>query len=419
YDANGGTNWVHPSDSGDGSLFRKSLPNSAPSVNAGIDQSITLPAQASLKGSVSDDNLPSNSLSTTWSKVSGPGTVTFANASKLDSTAAFSTAGTYVLRLTATDSALQTSDDISITVLSGSGSADQGMIAWWKFDEAQGTTATDASGAKHHASLANTTWVTGVDGWALDFNGSDSVVNAGVLKTGSSLTLVAWIKPTNLSGDHAIVSRDSSFTFKTSGSNLRFTTPGVRDHTSSGLSLTLGQWQHVAVSFDAGQSAGVKFYINGVLVNAINASSMNVNSNNIEIGENQWSGQSFSGSMDSIRIYSEVKSAANILASKNPPSNMHAGLWYGTVDGNINTTTANPKTKVTLNLSETEDKIATNTTEIYSGEIYDADGNISFTENIDDKAILYIDGVLVLNNASWNQRTSTTNLKLTPGWHKF
>src|SRR5678809_1637742 len=52
----------------------------------------------------------------TWSQVSGPGTVTFSNAAALNSTANFSAAGTYTLRLTANDSLLSSSDDVVITV---------------------------------------------------------------------------------------------------------------------------------------------------------------------------------------------------------------------------------------------------------------------------------------------------------------
>jgi hypothetical protein len=42
--------------------------------------------------------------------------VTFANASALDTTAIFSTNGNYVLRLTANDGAVATSDDLAVTV---------------------------------------------------------------------------------------------------------------------------------------------------------------------------------------------------------------------------------------------------------------------------------------------------------------
>jgi hypothetical protein len=92
--------------------------NQAPVVNAGPDQTITLPATASLSGTVTDDGKPNPpaTVTTTWSKVSGPGTVTFGNASAKATTATFSAAGSYVLRLTANDSALSASDDIAITV---------------------------------------------------------------------------------------------------------------------------------------------------------------------------------------------------------------------------------------------------------------------------------------------------------------
>jgi hypothetical protein len=48
--------------------------------------------------------------------VSGPGTVTFGNASAVDTSASFSQAGTYVLRLSADDSALTGTDEVTITV---------------------------------------------------------------------------------------------------------------------------------------------------------------------------------------------------------------------------------------------------------------------------------------------------------------
>ena len=99
--------------------------NAPPVVDAGPDQAITFPANATLDGTVSDDGLPPGStLTTTWSQLSGPGTVTFANANAVDTTASFSVAGTYGLRLTATDSALPASDDVTITVQQGGATLD-------------------------------------------------------------------------------------------------------------------------------------------------------------------------------------------------------------------------------------------------------------------------------------------------------
>lgn len=92
--------------------------NTAPVVDAGPDRTVNMPASASLDGTVTDDGLPNPpaAVTVTWSKSSGPGTVTFANANAIDTQASFSLVGTYVLRLTANDSALSASDTVTVTV---------------------------------------------------------------------------------------------------------------------------------------------------------------------------------------------------------------------------------------------------------------------------------------------------------------
>jgi len=92
--------------------------NRPPQVAAGSDQSIRLPANTvNLDGSVSDDGLPSESTVTVqWTKVSGPASVVFGDADAAATTVTFTQAGTYVLRLTATDGELTTTDEVTITV---------------------------------------------------------------------------------------------------------------------------------------------------------------------------------------------------------------------------------------------------------------------------------------------------------------
>jgi len=90
--------------------------NQAPVVNAGINQNITLPANASLNGTVTDDGYPCGVTNNAWSMLSGPGTVTFGNSNLLATTASFSTNGTYVLQLWGSDTALSTTSTNVITV---------------------------------------------------------------------------------------------------------------------------------------------------------------------------------------------------------------------------------------------------------------------------------------------------------------
>ncbi|HRJ89227.1 MAG TPA: hypothetical protein PLN05_10945, partial [Pyrinomonadaceae bacterium] len=98
--------------------------NQAPVVNAGSDMTVTLPGTANMVGTASDDGLPNPpaSVTTTWSTVSGPGTVTFGDVNALNTTASFSQAGTYVVRLTGDDGSLTATDEVTVTVNAAGGS---------------------------------------------------------------------------------------------------------------------------------------------------------------------------------------------------------------------------------------------------------------------------------------------------------
>ena len=79
--------------------------NRRPVVNVGIEPDNYQPNNtANLDGTVTDDGRPNppGALTTTWTKESGPGTVTFGDANAVDTTATFQNGafGIYVLRLT-------------------------------------------------------------------------------------------------------------------------------------------------------------------------------------------------------------------------------------------------------------------------------------------------------------------------------
>ncbi len=89
-----------------------------PTVSAGSSQTIALPATtATLTGSVSESTLPpEGSLSSTWTKVSGPGSVTFANPNSVNTTVTIATAGSYVLQLAAGDGTVTNDSTVTVTV---------------------------------------------------------------------------------------------------------------------------------------------------------------------------------------------------------------------------------------------------------------------------------------------------------------
>jgi hypothetical protein len=100
------------------SVSLPSMSNQAPEADAGPNQTVTMPNSATLAGSVTDDGLPAGAqLTSMWSQLPGaPGTATFTNPTSPTTNVTFSAAGTYVLRLTANDTELQGSDDVTVTV---------------------------------------------------------------------------------------------------------------------------------------------------------------------------------------------------------------------------------------------------------------------------------------------------------------
>jgi hypothetical protein len=90
-----------------------------PIVYAGPDQSITLPALATMAGTATDTNTPTFTLINIWTKISGPGTVVFTDPNSLTTTVSFSASGTYVLRLTSNNGQNSSFDEMTVTVSSG------------------------------------------------------------------------------------------------------------------------------------------------------------------------------------------------------------------------------------------------------------------------------------------------------------
>ncbi len=87
--------------------------NAAPFVYAGAQQIIS--SSTTLEGIVLDDGLSGGgTMFTNWTKISGPGTVTFGNSHQTNSTASFSADGIYVLQLSASDGQYSNSSLVTI-----------------------------------------------------------------------------------------------------------------------------------------------------------------------------------------------------------------------------------------------------------------------------------------------------------------
>ncbi len=117
----GWVNWLDLSLLADDWLAYINMP---PKIYAGNDRVVGLVddanyAEVYLDGIITDDGLPNppGTVTVFWEAISGPNVVTFNDETSEDTIATFYEAGTYVLRITADDSELSASDDVTITVL--------------------------------------------------------------------------------------------------------------------------------------------------------------------------------------------------------------------------------------------------------------------------------------------------------------
>lgn len=215
-----------------------------------------------------------------------------------------------------------------------SGVVASGPVAYWRFGETTGTTAFDYAGAHDGAIFSTVTLgapgpaspaFAGLEAnnTAFTFNATDSGVQARSLGLAGPISVAAWINPAVLTGDKAIVGENASWFLKTLGSELRLTTPGIRDHNSSGAGLKLNEWQHVAVTFQPGAAGGAKFYVNGRFISSADASSLTPGTSYVWIGTNQWTGQVFSGGIDEVALYNTILTADAI-------ATMYSQGLYGT-----------------------------------------------------------------------------------------
>jgi len=199
-----------------------------------------------------------------------------------------------------------------------------GLGLYYMFDEGAGSLASDSSGNGNAGSLlGGTAWAAGKLGQALSFDGVSGNVTAATttgLNLSPTLTLAAWINPSDVSAPYHTIVAKGAFWQRGYGMNLingklNFVKVGVTDVTSA-ITPTPGAWQHVAITWNAATSE-VKFYLNGALAQTvINASVVNapLDSDNLLVGFWLGGGSYFAGAMDELRVYNRVLSETGILA---------------------------------------------------------------------------------------------------------
>lgn len=212
------------------------------------------------------------------------------------------------------------------------GTAVSGLVAEWHFDGS----AQDTSGSGNHGTIKGATFVQGISGQALGFDGVDDMV---VVPHSSSLslekyTVEAWVK-TREFGTHNVILRkryepswmdNYGLAISPNGTvNAGSYSPDIWTWfgTGSVRQISAGEWYHIAATYDR---TAFKIYINGILENSVNIQySPYQNNQQLVIGRAcdgdpcmfRPSAPSFNGIIDEVRIYNRALSASEIQAEYN------------------------------------------------------------------------------------------------------
>jgi type II secretory pathway pseudopilin PulG len=200
---------------------------------------------------------------------------------------------------------------------------DPSLVAWWKFDDGNGSKASDSTTYKNDGTLSNATWTTGhVDG-GLKFDGKKSYVSVpynAVLTITNELTLAAWINGTSFDASNIIlcqgtVAGTSNYELWCYNGKLvmGFYNGGWQNVTSPNV-FTAGTWYHVAATMEvSGTGRLIRLYQNGVQVYSETTTSVPLgNTQGLTIGKYP-NGANWNGVLDDVRIYNRALSADEIL----------------------------------------------------------------------------------------------------------
>jgi hypothetical protein len=208
---------------------------------------------------------------------------------------------------------------------------ENGLVLYYRFDEAKGDTAYDLSGNNNNGNINKTEWINGGKfGSALMFNGNvDNYVrikNSKSLIPENQVTLEAWVYPTKVAGFNNIISNTEA-----AGHNIRFENNKLISyiHIAGGYAIPTGgpdivpeKWYHTAVTYD-GKVA--KLYLDGQLIGeAPRDGKITESTQDIFIGSETDANQpnvayAFFGIIDEVRIWHIARTPEAILRGMEKP----------------------------------------------------------------------------------------------------
>jgi hypothetical protein len=211
-------------------------------------------------------------------------------------------------------------------------SLNDGLAAYWSFDEEKGDTAYDKSGNGNNGVISGATRTAGPCGGALAFAGNGRVDcgHGPSLNVTGAITVAAWITlseypvPKISWGWRDIINKPGAYQLSVvKGQGLTFQGLNggkiVRQHEVDS-EFVLNKWYHVAVTYNT-QYNERKIYVNGVehavgnrgRVFGIDTTASNLRIGSQDGGEKYGLSNQWRGSIDEVRIYRRVLAPAEIM----------------------------------------------------------------------------------------------------------
>jgi hypothetical protein len=252
-----------------------------------------------------------------------------------------------------------------------------GLVGWWTFNEGSGTLAGDSSGNGYNGIIYGAaTWVTGVYGDALKFNGDGngnygSVDIGNVLNMGtSSFSISLWVNLNNVTSrafcvikGHVDGLQQDPYEGYGIGVYNGFLTFDVKDSTTKvevTSSVATRNWYYV-VGVCNRTSNTIELYVNGAPVSSASITGLGSLSNSYDLrfGSYTWIDPNYgnlNGTLDEVQIYNRPLSTTEIQENYQNGPNFSADVlakipkgttqvittlsWQGT--GSINVTIESP-----------------------------------------------------------------------------
>lgn len=224
-----------------------------------------------------------------------------------------------------------------------------GLVIYWSFDKAtiKGDTVNDILGENDGTLTGGPKTAQGKFGDGLEFDGVDDFAKVPEISLGD-FTIEAWFKALSTPGtwsrifdggiggpgdvfitpNHGRTGGDIGYAIHASG--------GALSEFGSGVKVTVGEWYHVAGTYDKG-GEGMKLYVNGELKgsNAYNKESFEdwTSPQNWYLAKANWNDPLFPGIIDEFRIYDKVLNGNEIKQNMDAtglavtPNEKLAGTW--------------------------------------------------------------------------------------------